>query len=219
MKLKVKEFNIYIDEIILIVGVLCLLFKGIRDYFSNFFMCFLFIAFHELSHMFVASILGIKTTKLNIHISGLSINLEKLEKNGVKWLAIFLAGPLSNIILAIMFNKIPLVYTINLALAIINLIPIYPLDGYNILEILLKFLNFDEKKVILIQKNIGIMVIILLVILGINQLVIFKNLSVIRYGKYHNLNMVFYIFIQSSNLRKNCDSAMYQKYYKNVTNF
>ena len=173
MKLRVKEFNIYIDETILIVGVLCLLFKVIRNYFSNYFMCFLFIAFHELSHMFIASILGIKTTKFNIHISGLCINLEKVEKRGVKWLAIFLAGPLSNAILAIMFNKIPLVYTINLALAIINLIPIYPLDGYNILEILLKFLNFKEKSIVFIQKNTEIMVIIILVILGINQFVIF----------------------------------------------
>ena len=47
---------------------------------------------------------------------------------------IYLAGPISNIILALVFYRIRFIFEINLSLAIINLFPIYPLDGYNVLE-------------------------------------------------------------------------------------
>lgn len=211
MKLKIKEFNIYLDETILIVGFLFLLFEGIRDYFENYFICYLFIIFHELSHMFVASIFGIKTTKLCIRISGLNINLDSYNRQGLKWLVIYVAGPISNIILAQLFKNVPMVYTINLALAIINLIPIYPLDGYNIFEIILNQLTIKQKNIEKIQKTVEIMVIILLVTIGIYQFVIFKNLSIIL--------IMFYIIIQSSSLRNNSDSRIYQKCYKNITNF
>lgn len=211
MRLKIKEFNIYLDETILIVGFLCLFFEDIRAYFENYFMCYLFIAFHELSHMFVASIFGIKTTRLCIRISGLNINLYGHNRRGIKWLLIFLAGPLSNIILSYIFKKIPMVYTINLALAIINLIPIYPLDGYNIFEIILNQLTIKHNNIKKIQKIVEIMVIILLVMLGIYQFIILKNLSIIL--------MIFYIIIQSSSLRNNRDSLIYQKCYKNITKF
>lgn len=211
MKFKVKEFNIYIDETILIVGFLCIIFKGIREYFENYFICFLFIAFHEFAHMFIASIFGVKTTRLTVRISGLCINLNEIKRQGIKWLLIYLAGPISNISLALLFKNIPLVYTINLALAVINLIPIYPLDGYNVFEILLQIIKIKRKTILKIQNLIEIMVIILLGIVGIYQFVFFVNPSVIL--------MDFYIFIQRSNLRKNWNSGMYQKYYKNITNF
>ena len=211
MRLKLKEFNIYIDETILIVSFLCVIFKGIREYFENYFVCFLFITFHEFAHMFIASVFGIKTKRLCIRISGLNINLDNRNKKGLKWLIIFLAGPVSNILLAIIFNNISMVYTINLALAIINLIPIYPLDGYNILEIILEMVFQNKKSIKNIQKTLKNMVIILLVILGIYQFVFLRNVSIIL--------MIFYIIIQSSSPRNNSGSRMYQKYYKNITNF
>lgn len=211
MKLKIKEFNIYIDETILIVGFLCIVFKGLREYFENYFVCFLFIVFHELAHMCVASIFGIKTTRLNIRISGLNIYLNERNREGFKWICILLAGPISNIILAILFKSIPMIYTINLALAIINLIPIYPLDGYNILEILLNIIKINRKNILKIENLTEFMVIILLATIGICQFVIFKNLSLIL--------MFFYIFIQRSNLRKKRTPEIYQKYYKNITKF
>ena len=211
MRFKVKEFNIYLDETILIVGFLCFLFSGIRDYFENYFICYLFIAFHEFAHMFIASLFGIKTTRLSIRVSGLNINLDSYNRKGIKWLFIFLAGPLSNILLAYIFKNISMVYTINLALAIINLIPIYPLDGYSIFEIILSKFTIKQKNIEKIQIWVEIMVIILLVIVGIYQFVILRNLSIIL--------MVFYIIIQGCSPRNNSDSRIYQKYYKNITKF
>ena len=211
MKLKIKEFNIYLDETILVVGFLCLFFVSIREYFENYFICYLFIVFHEFAHIFIASLFGVKITKLSIRISGLNINLNNYNRQGIKWLIIFLAGPVSNISLAILLKNIPMVYTINLALAIINLIPIYPLDGYSVFEIILSGFTIKQKSKEKIQNCTEIMVIILLVTVGIYQVVILRNLSIIL--------MVFYIIIQSSNLRNNSDSRIYQKCYKNVTKF
>lgn len=209
MRLKVKEFNIYIDETIIIVGVLGVVFKEIRNYFENYFVCYLFIIFHELSHMFVASICGIKTSKITIRISGLSINLENNNCQNLKWLAIYLAGPVSNIILASIFKNVPMVCSINLALAIINLIPITPLDGYNIMRVLLNFFNVKNAK--RIQKIIHLFILFVLGILGIYQLIILLNPSLIL--------MVFYIIIQALIDGKKHSRGLYQEYYKNVTNF
>lgn len=209
MRIKVKEFNIYIDELIFVVGFLSIIFKGIREYFENYFMCYLFIVFHELSHMFVASIFGVKTTKLNIRISGLSINLNVKNRQGIKWLCIFLAGPISNVILAVIFKNVPLVYTINLVLAIINLVPIYPLDGFNIFAIVLGFMKVKNMEKV--QEIVQFLVVIILGILGAYQLIFLNNPSIIL--------MVIYIIIQGSITRKKDNSSLYQKYYKNVTNF
>lgn len=208
MKLKIKEFNIYVEELVLVVVLLSVFFTGIREYFSNYFMCYLFIAFHEFSHMFIASLFDIKTTRLNIRISGLSINLNNINRQGLKWICIFLAGPISNVILAIMFYNIPIVYTINLVLAIINLMPIYPLDGYNILKLLLEIIKCKNIKIQMVIENT---VMIGLIILGVCQACFLHNPSIIL--------MFFYIFIQSSSLRKHWDLGIYQKYYKNITKF
>ena len=209
MRLKVKEFNIYIDETIIIVGILCVIFKEIRNYFENYFVCYLFIIFHELSHMLVASICGIKTSKITIRISGLSINLENTKCQNLKWLAIYLAGPVSNIILASIFKNVSMVRGINLALAIINLIPISPLDGYNIVGVLLKF--FKVKNAKRIEKVTHLFILFTLGILGIYQLIILLNPSLIL--------MIFYIIIQALITGKDSSHRLYQEYYKNVTNF
>ena len=104
-----------------------------------------------------------------------------------------------------------MVYGINMTLAIINLLPIYPLDGYNIIKVMFGLFKINERKIKIVQNLIEVMVIILLMTIGIVQFLFLNNLSIIL--------MAFYIFIQSSSLRKNWDSAMYQKCYKNITNF
>ena len=208
MKVRIKKINIYIDEFGLLICFLCIISSQIREYFENYFMCYLFIIFHELSHLFVASIYGIKTTQLSIRVSGLCISLNNNCK-GLKGLGIYLAGPLSNMILAIIFKNIDMVYSINLALALINLMPVEPLDGYNILGIILKLFRIKNQE--FSQKIIHNIVLFLLLILGVYQAIILKNISIIL--------MVFYIFIQGQITRKNGSLRLYQEYYKNVTNF
>lgn len=106
-------------------------------------------------------------------------------------------------------SKDILIGNINLLIMVINLIPIYPLDGYNVLETILRLIKV--KSIEKIKNIIEVMVIIILANVGIYQVIFLKNPSIIL--------MVFYIFIQRSNPRNNCNSRMYQKYYKNITKF
>lgn len=209
MRLKIKDVNIYVEELVFLTIFLSVIFKEVREYFENYFICYLFIAFHEFAHMFVASIFDIKTTRISICISGLNINLNNKNRKGIKWFAIFFAGPISNIILALLFLKVPIVYTINLVLAVTNLLPIYPLDGYNIVKILLGILKIkNEQKMLNIIQSIFL---VLFGILGVYQVIFLNNLSMIL--------MLFYIFIHSEISRKNSNLRLYQKCYKNVTIF
>lgn len=207
MRFNLKEFIINIDESVIIAIILSILVVPIGEYLANYFMCYLFIVFHELSHMLVASIFGVHTKRLNIKLSGLNIEIDQKKDKGIKWFLIFLAGPLSNLVLSIMFYKIQMVCIINTALMLINIMPIYPLDGYNILDSLFYKLDLKTKNKLL--KNIELITFAILSTLGIMQLVFYKNVSLIL--------MDIYIYLQSKSYEKKHNSDLYQKYYKNIT--
>ena len=82
-----------------------------------------------------------------------------------------------NLVLAYIFRKTILVYTLNIALCIINMVPVYPLDGYNILKTILANYKTREKILYCTQKIFFIMVIII----GAIQLTIYANPSIIRF--------------------------------------
>jgi len=189
MRLKVKEKIIYIEESVIIVLFVCLLSNIARKYLESYYLCYLFITFHELSHILIASLLGFNLIGIHIRISGLSANLEN-NYFGFKALLIYLAGPLSNILLATMFSNIKIIFEINLALALINLIPIKPLDGYNILAEILEYcMNKKVKKSVL--KIVSIIIEICLIVISILLFVKYCNISLIIlliYIKLENLN-------------------------------
>lgn len=120
----------------------------------------LFALIHELGHVICGIVLKFKPTKLEIMPHGLSVDFDikcedynKKVKNGnmlsIKKIIIALAGPLTNLIIIIIFLikdikflgiERELVIYSNILIGIFNLIPIYPLDGgraiKNILHIL-----------------------------------------------------------------------------------
>jgi len=114
----------------------------------------LFALIHELGHMFIGMLLGFKPTKLEIMPYGLSVGFEvkcddynKKIKNGnmlsIKKLIIALAGPVTNLVVTIIFllfnisffgiERELIIYS-NILIGIFNLIPIYPLDGGRIIK-------------------------------------------------------------------------------------
>lgn len=209
MKICLGNKKIYIDEVCIIVLILCILFSNVRKYLINYFMCFLFITFHEAAHFLVLSILGIRVDSMCIKLSGLNINIKEKIK-GIKGVLVYLAGPFANFVLGIIFKFIPMVFEINIMLCIINLIPIYPLDGYNIFEIIItKFCNKDKSKKVI--KTFSKIIAVILIVIGILQVVMFKNPSIFILSLYT-------YFISFQEYYKN-NSELYQKYYKNVTNF
>lgn len=120
--------------------------------------------------------------------------IEKKRWDYFKETAIFLAGPISNIIIATIFYKIKFVFEINIFLAFLNLIPIYPLDGYNALKAICSGIFFNKKEVInVIINKISIVFLILMSIV-----------CIIIFYKYKNISGVIYlVYILMLNIKNN----------------
>lgn len=209
MIFNIKGIKIYIEETVIVTLILMVLFSYINQYLSSYIMCYLFIIFHELAHIVIASIFKVNTNKIEIRTLGLCAKLDDYERKGLKWVCIFLAGPIANILLAIMFRNNIMIMSINIAMAVINLVPIYPLDGYNILKILLQAMKLKNTRKT--QHGIEKIILIILVIIGAIQLVKYSNPSIVL--------LVIYAYIQSKTAEEMGFEIMYQKYYKNITNF
>lgn len=212
MKIKAPLFDIKIDILFLIVMFIFLLYSKLRIFFSSFFVCYLFIVFHEASHMLVASIFEKSIESFNISLFGVSITFKsehysisnKITDRGtcIKNILIYLAGPVSNFILAIIFEKIKIVFDINLFLCVVNLIPIYPLDGYNILKNILLF-KYDEEKIEKIINIINYIFFIVLFILGALSIIVLYNPSLILF-------LIYILIIKNNHIK--CKNRL--KYYK-----
>lgn len=206
MIFKINSFKIEIENIAIIVAFLNIIPK-VRLYLESYYVCFLFILFHELSHMFVASIFGAGLKKLCIKACGLNAVIDMSELGNFKKCIIYIAGPLSNLLLAFLFVKVPLIFYTNISLMVINIIPIKPLDGYNILNIILES-NKNKERVLGVIQNLFFT---LCIILGLIQIIVLKNPSILLILTY-----VYMLWSRDSLVYKN---SMYQKYYKNITNF
>ena len=139
----------------IILFIIVLLFTS-RIEFYGIFIFFIFL--HELAHILVGLILGLKISGINMNIFGFSAQLYNYQtrKSYIKIIT-YLAGPLFNFICGIIcyFGNIEndlalkLIYT-NFTLCALNLLPILPLDGGKILkEILKTFLDNKNASIIM----------------------------------------------------------------------
>lgn len=127
---------------------------------------FVSIMIHELAHILVAKSKGSTFNNFQLHIYGSKVELMDLEELSDKdKLMIYIAGPLSNIILSSIFivigfytpsTVIKNVVSVNIGLAVFNLLPSYPLDGARCLEIILskKILYKRAKEIISITSYV-----------------------------------------------------------------
>lgn len=192
MKFRTPFFYVEVEYLFLIFSFICIFSEKMRDYFAYFYMCYLFILFHELSHIFVASLFGKKMEKLKLTLSGVNVKFErekyilKSENEYFHNMLIYFAGPLSNIILAMIFHSNIMIYEINICLGMINLLPIYPLDGYNILK---NVLGNNYKNIYL--DIIGNITLIVLFLISIYQILFLKSISILIFSVYIFLIKMF----------------------------
>ena len=182
-----------IDLKIFIFFVLFYLTKQIKLYATIMVLCVI----HELGHVLMGLIMGLKIEKIEIMPLGLSvsfkINVEdynkKIKRGNIlqlKKIAIAIAGPLTNLImllivlntninLKIVSNEI-LAYA-NILIMLFNLLPIYPLDGGRVLKELIHIFEGSIKSKIYIRK-VSKAVIILITMLASVGIMYLKNIAI-----------------------------------------
>ena len=138
MIIRKNNFVFEIENLLIIVLISFFVSVKIKLFLTSYFVCYLFIIFHELAHILVAALFNKKILKMKLSLAGACVTLDKKRLNKSKELLIYFAGPISNFCLAVIFKNVDMVFEINTFLGILNLMPVYPLDGYNIMSLLIK---------------------------------------------------------------------------------
>ena len=182
-----------IDLKIFIFFVLFYLTKQIKLYATIMVLCII----HELGHVVMGIIMGLKIEKIEIMPLGLSVSFKlniddynkKIKKGNIlqlKKIAIAGAGPLTNLIMLIivLYTNINLKIVSNEVLAyanilimLFNLLPIYPLDGGRILKELLHIFEGSIKSKAYIRK-VSKLVMILLTMMASIAVMYLKNIAI-----------------------------------------
>lgn len=117
------------------MGVLPILTRGDYNQLIVFLSVYTCVLLHEYGHAITAKKLGYPCSKISLHLFGgvASITKEMRDPRHEFWIAI--NGPVVNMVLAALFmpfiqyELINILYIVNIALMIFNLIPIFPMDG------------------------------------------------------------------------------------------
>ena len=208
------EFKI--DIKIFLVGLIFF----IVNQFYMYILFMIFVIIHECFHLLAGIVLGYKVKNLKIMPLGVSVGFKEKEEeyntkirksnmNNVKKIIILLMGPISNIVIAGMFlvlNKPEPVY-INIVIAIFNLLPIYPLDGGQILHRILRifYSNFESYKISNSINNIMMSILTALASIG---LLYTKNIAII----------FIVIFMWYLIIKENIKYKEMSKYFKSFHN-
>ena len=140
------------------------------------------ILLHELGHVMVARFYGVPTQSISLHMLGSTSLFKDPILKPYQEFVISIAGPLVNVLLGgvaygILYSvvgpdlakleqypwlfPIGLMYVFNLIMLVLNLLPVYPMDGSKILRSLLEMLGISNLYATYIVGGISVLVLIL----------------------------------------------------------
>ncbi len=188
-----KKFKIDFSFWLLIILVF---FSPKQAYVLKLIVC---LVCHELGHLFLVWLFRYKIKSVSLSIVGFMLKLEKVKQEFWKDLLIYSGGIIVNLLGCLLINDYDF-KIISLILIIINLLPIYPLDGFNILKTIFSYF-FPYYYVLNIAIFFSICVNVLVFILGIYyhfDLFILCNLLylfIINLNQYRHRQELFSQFI------------------------
>ncbi|MCX7923833.1 MAG: site-2 protease family protein [Clostridia bacterium] len=193
-----KKIHLEVNPFFLIILLIALIF----GYIDKFLAAFMSIMLHELGHVVLTVISGGRVYIIRILPVGFNAVIEEGECSRLRRVYIYFGGPITNLIIVLLClimepyyliqtNNMHFFISINLWLAIFNLIPILPLDGGKVLrEVLAERVGlFIASKYI---RSLSIVLSSLAIILGIVQFLNNNhNFSLLLVGAYISFIIIF----------------------------
>lgn len=178
MKFHIKSFALYISYPCL--ALVSLLICG--NLFTDYLLCFFAVVLHELCHVLMMKLRGVKIC--GISISAFDIRIIERGRYSLGFssdLLVTLSGPFVNILLFLVFCDFSFEFAvINLFLGLYNLLPAAGLDGGQMLFLILSK-RFSPAKSAFITDIVTVVISVPMFIVG---------LAILFYSKY-NFSMLF----------------------------
>lgn len=189
-----------------IIVLILALYTGTIIAFTIFFGC---IILHELGHLFFIKLFKQKVNKLNLTIFGGQLDCYIGSISATKTILINSGGIMMNLIIIILSRYVDddyrlIIVNYNYLLIIFNILPIYPLDGYRILETLLINIPVNANFAI-----ITFISFIMVFVLG------FYGIYISSYGI---IIIAIFLFIKNIERVKTRDQIIIRKFIKQFTN-
>ncbi len=176
----VSNFRLYIDILFFPALIAMYAFGGMGIVLLSIPAFFI----HELAHIIAANLFECKISSFTLMPIGGTLEIDNLDCTGTAQLCfIYSFAPLTNVMLYSLFYAIGIKSNslvalqfalINGILAVFSFLPIYPLDGGNILKTLLKS-KLDERRTFLILFIVNLIFSVILIVFSFMSFIKFRN--------------------------------------------